>query len=805
MVGESEYEKLGLFYLGRESREDTLGATVDEPVLYDSRHLVTHGLCVGMTGSGKTGLGIGLLEEAAIDGIPALIIDPKGDMGNLLLSFPNLDPADFEPWVEEAEAKRKDLSVPELAAVEATKWRRGLESWGQGGSRIERFRDSVEMTIYTPGSTSGVPLAVLSSLAAPGETTRRDRELMADRVTMAVTSLLGLADLDTDSRSREFILLSTLLTTAWDQGETLDIPTLILQVQTPPVSRIGVLELESFYPGKDRFELAMALNSLLASPGFSSWLEGEPLDIDRMLYTEEGKPRLAICSIAHLDDRERMFFVSTLLAHVVSWMREQSGTSSLRALIYMDEIFGYLPPVAEPPSKRPMMTLLKQARAFGVGLVLATQNPADVDYKALSNIGTWFLGRLQTERDKQRLLDGLEGASGAEGLSRAEIDELLSGLPGRTFLLHDVKESEPVIFQTRWVLSYLKGPLTRKEISILSAKDSRRTATVVMPEPSVVMPAPLPRVEKAPTATDARHISAPVLAAGITSCYYLEQEADAVKGFDPELLGRVSVRFVDRKSGSRLREDLVFRSDIPREGDLADWFAANEGFDLDRIQSKPPKEAPHRDLEPMATKSRSYTGWKRDLADHVYHEHRINLLKSLALDETAYPGESEREFRIRLGNLARERRDQERSVLQTRYERELQRLEAREAKAQDKVAVQKEQLSGQKMKTAISFGTTLLTALMGRKRLSQSTLSRAGRAMSGVGRSQREAGDVQRAETELAVIQEDLRELETKLGEELLEISERYRPDREEFESVELAPLKKNVRVQDVDLLWVGR
>ncbi|MBZ0113068.1 MAG: ATP-binding protein, partial [Thermoanaerobaculia bacterium] len=496
MMSEADYEKLGLFYLGR-PQASTDGKPAATPLLYDSRHLVTHGLCVGMTGSGKTGLGIGLLEEAAIDGIPALVIDPKGDMGNLMLTFPDLAPADFEPWVDPAEADRKGLTRSELAETEAEKWRKGLAEWGEGPDRIRRLRDAVDVTIYTPGSTAGVPLAVLTSLEAPGPKAREDVELMADRVATATASLLGLAALDGDSRSREYVLLSTLIATAWKQGQDLDLPSLIQQVQTPPVTRVGVLELESFYPAKDRFGLAMALNSVLASPGFSTWLEGEPLDIDRMLYTEEGKPRIAICSIAHLDDRERMFFVSLLLEQVVSWMREQSGTSSLRALIYMDELFGFLPPVAEPPSKRPLLTLLKQGRAFGVGLLLATQNPVDIDYKALSNIGTWFLGRLQTERDKNRLLDGLEGASGAQGFSRSEIDDLLSGLPGRVFLLHDVREDGAVLFQTRWVMSYLKGPLTRREIERLTADrvastraddESRSRAPVkTLPTPAVPM------------------------------------------------------------------------------------------------------------------------------------------------------------------------------------------------------------------------------------------------------------------------------------------------------------------------------
>ena len=415
----ADYEKLGLFYLGRPW---DLDADAPRPgaLLYDSRDLLTHALCVGMTGSGKTGLCIGLIEEAAIDGVPALVIDPKGDLGNLMLTFPDLAPAEFLPWVEEGAAERQGISREQLAEREAKKWRDGLASWGEGPERIRRLREAAEVTIYTPGSTAGRPLAVLSSLAAPPAALREDAELLRERVTTTAAGLLGLLGIDADPvRSREHILLSTLLERAWSAGLALDLPTLVQQVQRPPVAKIGVLELDSFYPEKERFGLAMALNNLLASPGFAAWLQGEPLDIDRMLYTAEGKPRVAICSIGHLSERERMFFVTLLLDQTLAWVRTRPGTSSLRAILYMDEVFGYLPPVAEPPSKRPLLTLLKQARAFGLGVVLATQNPVDLDYKGLTNIGTWFLGRLQAERDKERLLDGLEGASGGAGPSRA--------------------------------------------------------------------------------------------------------------------------------------------------------------------------------------------------------------------------------------------------------------------------------------------------------------------------------------------------------------------------------------------------
>ena len=460
-------EGLGTFYLGRAY---DLGSKkqLDQPLLYDAKDLVTHAVCVGMTGSGKTGLCIGLLEEAALDGIPALVIDPKGDLANLLLTFPDLKPEDFAPWINLDDAARKGLSAEQYAAQQAELWRGGLEKWGQDGERIQRLRAAAEFTVYTPGSSAGVPVSVLKSFDPPQNAD--DPELFRERVQATTTSLLGLLNIDADPvQSREYVLLSNLLTSAWQKGQSLDLAGLIQQIQSPPFEKVGALELEAFYPSKDRFKLAMQLNNLLASPGFAAWLEGVPMDIASFLHTPQGKPRVAIFSIAHLSDAERMFFVSLLLNQTVAWMRQQPGTTSLRALLYMDEIFGYFPPVANPPSKTPLLTLLKQARAYGLGVVLATQNPVDLDYKGLSNTGTWLIGRLQTERDKDRVLEGLEGAAATAGgkFDRSQMSQILAGLGNRVFLMHNVHDDAPVTIESRWTMSYLRGPLTRDQIKKL--------------------------------------------------------------------------------------------------------------------------------------------------------------------------------------------------------------------------------------------------------------------------------------------------------------------------------------------------
>ena len=441
-----DFEKLGQFYLGRTYDLQNRRAG-NELLLYDSKDLVTHAVCVGMTGSGKTGLCLALIEEAAIDGVPALVIDPKGDLANLLLTFPNLEPADFEPWVNEDDARRNGQSTAEFAAGQAALWKKGLGSWGQDGARIARLKAAAEFTIYTPGSTAGVPLSILKSFAAPDSSVATDAELLRDRIQTTATGMLGLLGIDADPiRSREHILLSTLLQSAWSQGRDLTLPDIIQQIQNPPVTRVGVLDLESFFPARDRFALAMSVNNLLAAPGFDVWMQGEPLDVDRLLHTADGRPRVSICSIAHLGDAERMFFVSLLLNQTLGWMRSQPGTTSLRTILYMDEIAGYFPPVATPPSKAPLLTLLKQARAYGVGVVLATQNPVDLDYKGLANTGTWFLGRLQTERDRARVLEGLEGSAASTGrpFDRQAMEQTLAGLGSHELPRHYSRCSDPM-------------------------------------------------------------------------------------------------------------------------------------------------------------------------------------------------------------------------------------------------------------------------------------------------------------------------------------------------------------------------
>ncbi len=776
-----DYEKLGSFYLGRTKPD---GANL----LYDSSDLVTHAVCVGMTGSGKTGLCIGLLEEAAIDGIPAIVIDPKGDLSNLLLTFPDLRPEDFLPWVNTDEARTQGLEPAAFAAQQAELWKKGLASWNQDGDRIKRLKDAADFTIYTPGSDAGIPVSILASFAAPDAATLDDREALNDRISATVTSLLGLAGIDADPlQSREHILLSNLIETSWRAGKDLDLQSLISQILTPTIQKIGALELDTFYSAKDRFGLAMALNKLLASPGFAVWMTGDPLDIGQMLHTSAGKPRISIFSIAHLSDSERMFFVSLLLNQVLSWVRSQSGTTSLRALLYMDEIFGYFPPVANPPSKKPLLTLLKQARAFGLGVVLSTQNPVDLDYKGLANAGTWFLGRLQTDRDKQRVLEGLEGAAAEAGGSfdRAAMDKLLSGLGKRVFLMNNVHESHPVLFETRWTLSYLRGPLARPEIkALMSARKSG--------SPAASAPA---------SAKPAVGNGAPVLPPEVPQ-YFLPVRG-ANKTYTPFVIGAAQIQFLDDKKGVNETRELLFGAVINDDAVGADWDNA-EALDCaaNELEKTAEEGMSFAALPAPAVKPKSYDAWNKAFATWLFRSQSIDLFSSPGLKEMSKAGESERDFRIRLQQAAREQRDELKEKLRSKYAPKLDALAQRKMTAEQRQAVEKEQSNAQMMNTVISFGTGLLGAFLGRKTVSATTLTRVGTTVRAAGRAAKEYGDIGRAEENVATIDQQIADLNAQLEAEVNALDTRIDPTTEAFEKISVRPKKTGITVRFVGLGW---
>lgn len=797
-----DYEKLGLFYLGR-LYDLAARQPKEELLLYDAKDLLTHAVCVGMTGSGKTGLGIALLEEAAIDGIPALIIDPKGDLGNLLLTFPSLRGEDFLPWVNADDARQKGQTPADYAAGQAAWWQKGLAEWGQDGARIQRFRDAVDCAIYTPGSQAGLPVSILKSFAALGPAVLEDGELLRERVGTTVVSLLGLLGLEADPlQSREYILLATLVEQAWRQGQDLDLGVLIQQVQTPPITKIGVLDLETFYPAKDRFALVMALNNLLASPGFAAWLEGEPLDIGQLLYTPTGKPRLAIFSLAHLGDAERMFFVSLLLNQVLGWMRAQSGTTSLRALLYMDEIFGYFPPVGNPPSKKPLLTLLKQARAFGLGVVLATQNPVDLDYKGLANAGTWFIGRLQTERDKARLLDGLEGAATVTGasLDRAELERILAGLGSRVFLMNNVHEDAPVVFQSRWALSYLRGPLSREQVrALMEARKAAPAPAVPAAAPATAAAVPAPAPTPTGTAVPATK-QPPTLPPDITAFYLPVRGAVAeTLVYQPRLLGVAKVHFSDAKAKVDLSQDVLYLTPITDAAIPVNWEEAEPaGITAADLSKTAQPGAAFAGLPPAASQAKNYPVWNRTFAAWLAGHERLDLLRSPSLGILSQPGEDERDFRIRLQQLARERRDAAVEALRQKYAPKLATLQERVRRAEQAVAREQADARQRQMQSAISIGATLLGAFSGRRALGRATT-----AARDLSRSAGTKDDIERATETLATAQEQLQVLQEEFQTATAALEAKIDPLTEPLEPVSIKPKKADITVQLVTLVWV--
>ncbi|MFZ1805508.1 MAG: ATP-binding protein, partial [Nitrospira sp.] len=723
------------------------------------------------------------------------IIDPKGDLGNLMLAFPSLKGEDFQPWVNEDDARKKGLSPADYAQTQAELWTKGLAGWQQDGARIQRLRDAADVAIYTPGSNAGLPVSILKSFAAPAADVREDGELLRERISTTVTSLLGLLGIEADPiQSREHILLSTILDQTWKKEEDLDLASLIQAIQSPPMSKIGVMDVDSFFPSNDRFALAMKLNNLLAAPGFQAWLEGEALDMQSLMYTPAGKPRHAIFSIAHLNDAERMFFVTLLLSQMVGWMRAQSGTTSLRALLYMDEIFGYFPPVSNPPSKLPLMTLLKQARAFGLGVVLATQNPVDLDYKGLANTGTWFIGRLQTERDKARVLEGLEGASSSAGkkFDRGRMEQTLAGLGNRIFLMNNVHEDEPVVFETRWCLSYLRGPLTRTQIKQLMDPVRRETS------------------ETKSSASNASrftlHASRPMLPPDVPQ-HFVPLRGSKPEGnelvYAPMLLGSSQIRFSDSKSGIDSTQDVTILAPIADGVIAVDWDKATAAeLAVADLERDPEEGAQFLALPASASKAKSYSDWSKDFGGWLFRTQKVELFKSPSTKDVSKPGESERDFRVRLQQDGREQRDKGVETLRQKYASKMTTLQDRIRRAELAKEKQQAESRSSQVQAAISVGASILGAFMGRKTISASNIGRATTAVRSAGRVMKESKDVGAAEENVAALQQQLADLEAQFKSESEALAAASDPLNEKLETVSIKPTKANIAVKVVALTW---
>lgn len=799
------------FYLGRifdsKKREVTL-----DPLMYDPDDLTTHAVCVGMTGSGKTGLCIDLLEEAALQGIPALMIDPKGDITNALLHFPELRPEDFLPWVNPDQARREDKTIEQAAADAASLWKNGLAKWDIGPERVQALQDAAHFAIYTPGSESGIPVNIMASFEAPKIPWDENREILVEKISgiaMGLLGLVGLDDLD-PVRSKEHILVSNIFESSWSKGRDLDLSELILQIQNPPFEKLGVLAIENFFPEKERLELSILLNNILASPSFQSWIEGEPLDIESLLYAPDGRPRHSVFYIAHLSDAERMFFVTLLYSAVETWMRTQKGSTSLRALIYFDEIFGYLPPVKNPPSKTPMLRMLKQARAFGVGQVLVTQNPVDVDYKALSNAGTWFIGKLQTEQDKNRLLDGLEGA--APGLDRKTYDKLISTLDKRVFLLHNVHEDQPVLFHTRWAMNYLTGPLTRVQLPALNALAGADQGPIARPASPARQRQAAPAVSGKRAGEHQTSSTRPNVPASVEE-YYLPNNLSLLEAVDkagisppqevnrqviykPVLLAQATVRFLKRNYN--LDYDLVTSamiSDPDRQGRIRWEDRLSEPIDLDALDRQAIADSRFHELTAPLNDGAKLREFETDFQDWIYHSVTAAVRANEELKVFAGPQVSQGEFRRMCAETAEEELELAREKTNDTFDKKLDTIRDRLLREERELEEDQAEHSQRKMEEMGTHAENLISLLAGRQRRMTTSLTK--RRM-----TTKAKADVEESLDMIEQYKKEIEDLEKERLEELRDVEEKWQEILEEVTEIPVTPYKKDIMVELFGVAW---
>lgn len=815
----------GEFYLGR-AFDPAKAQTTEKAQLYDPADLTTHGVVVGMTGSGKTGLCIGLLEEAALNGIPSLMIDPKGDITNALLHFPDLLPQDFRPWVNPDQARQEGKSLDQAAADTAKLWREGLAQWEIQPDRIMALKQSAEFAVYTPGSDAGIPVSILASFEAPDLPWEENREMLREKISGTVTAILGLVGLqDIDPvRSREHILLSNIFENSWKEGKDLDLGELIMQAQNPPFEKLGVFDVNTFFPEKDRFGLAMSLNSILAAPSFQTWIEGQPLNIQDLLYARDGRPRHSVFYIAHLSEAERMFFVTLLFSAVESWMRAQSGTTSLRSIVYFDEIFGYMPPIGNPPAKQPMLRMLKQARAFGVGLVLVTQNPVDIDYKALSNAGTWFIGKLQTDQDKQRLLDGLEGAMSGS-LDRKAYDRLISSLGKRVFLLHNVHAKGGQLFQTRWAMNYLAGPLTRSQIPALNQLAGARLPSArgeaASPAAGIAAPATPGATAAAGRSKEARPVQGgtwtntrPGIPTGMME-YFLPtnqsfnqalkasgKEASAVATnqglvYRPVLLAQASIRFLNRQYGLDFEQRVSALVRNPDRRGMVRWEDFRAGpFDPDRLDDRPDPHGRFAQLEAPLSDAKTLKALEKDFVDWAFRSARLTVRANEDLKIYAGPDVSEAEFRKTCAEAARREREAELRKIEDSFEKKVKALETKLDQEERELAKDEAEHSSRKMDELGTAAQAVMSLFGGRKKSLSSSLTK--RRMTSKARA-----EVEESLESIADLKKQIAALEKEQEQALAEANQRWDEVVAQESEVTVTPLKKDVLLDIFGIAWL--
>ena len=779
-----DYEKLKLFYIGKEKIDGQI-----TPLVYQNKDLLTHAAIIGMTGSGKTGLGVTLLEEAAIDAIPSIIIDPKGDMTNLLLNFPELNPSDFEPWLDDSEVSNSGGTKEELAIKVSNSYKEGIQRDFQDLSRVKKLKDSADFTIYTPGSSAGIQVSILSSFKAPTIEILEDMELFSNIINSTVHSILSLIDNKSDETSKESILLASIFTNYFKEQKDLTLEELITLIVTPPFSKIGVFDLETFFPQSDRLKFALKINTIIASPSFSSWLEGESLDISKMLYSQSGKAKVNIFSIAHLNDSQRMFFVTILLNQILAWMRRQEGTTSLKALLYMDEIFGYFPPQANPPSKQPMLTLLKQARSFGIGVILSTQNPVDIDYKGLSNIGTWFIGRLQTKQDIEKVIDGLSSAS-EKGLNKQELSLALGTLAKRNFIMKNINEEHIKTFETRWALSYLKGPLSKDAIKKLM-ENKKNNSPKNLEEKKSEVNEPFIDVSKGK--------SKPVIVSSIKEKYSYSSQNNAyyMQGY---LLFSCSVHYLYTLKNVDLKENINFKIYLDEKATEIN-FDEKEDVLIYSFDEKEKTNSFYYELPSFIQNEKELKLLERDFADYVYRNFKLTLYKNDTLKISSKQYESLDDFKIRIQDRLNEQIDEKIENLKQKFEKENTLLEQKISKLFEKLKKEEQDSISATTNSIISIGTSILGAFFG-KSSKTAIISKVATSSRGVSKALKERSDIKTVQGEIDALQSLQDGLEEKLKIEIEKINDEFNISKYTIEEFFIKPKRTDIYDIKIELLW---
>lgn len=766
-----------------------------EPVQLDAAGLTRHAVCIGMTGSGKTGLCVALLEEVASAGVPTLIIDPKGDLGNLALAFREQRAEDFLPWVDADAARREGVTPEVLAQRTADRWRSELAKWEVGPERVARFTDSVKVSLYTPGATHGQSIDLLGSLFSPPADA--SDEARQELVQGAVSSLLGLLGQNADPLTDPaHLLLSRVFDDAWSTGDTLDFETLITRLVDPPYAKIGVFPVETFFPRTDRMKLALQLNGLAAAPSFAAWTQGEALDPDRWLRPEaDGRTPVRIFSLAHLDDAGRMFFIGQLLDRLVAWSRRQPGTSSLRGFLYFDEVYGYLPPhPRNPPTKRPMLTLMKQARAVGLGTMLVTQNPVDLDYAAIANAGLWMVGRLQTAQDREKVVQGLVGAAGGDP---AAIDRAIARLPSRTFVVREAGAPEAILVHSRQTISFLRGPLNTAEIARLRgsavgapavprvAKSEERGEFLANPPPS---PSGYPYRYLDPAAVfSARHQV-------WSAAHARPARSDGRVVYEPALYARLELQFDEGKEFVHRRDEHRLFFPI---GNL-DTFV-EPSFEAAELSDVPVSPAWFAPLPSTVDESKELKALEKRVVDDVLRGETERSFVHRALKLEGRAGETQEAFAARVQAAIDDRIDADLAKIQERVQKDVKRLEDRKERLLRDRDRHADAARAKQVSEAVSIGETLLGLFFGRKKVTTGLSS----AVSKRAATSAAQGRVEAADAELASIEADLEETQRKLADEVEAIRARHGALIAEIEAIDVRLERADLRLAEFGIVWV--